>query len=185
LIADKESKTMPTLYRRTATGFVPDSLRAREGQGGGVFAAATTDLQIVPFRDGGRDQHALIGPPRCRIRVNGALVVGGVHVLDHKDELVIGAEQIFFSAESTPVVEIYQHGNDAARRPRCPVCRAAIEEGDSIVRCPGCSRIHHQIPARGGRPEKPCWTYSPQCRFCEHPTSLSGQPGWQPDEHEF
>ena len=89
---------------------------------------------------------ALIAGGEVSIYVNGSAVIGGIHVLRHKDELVVDGARAYFSAESTPVVEVYQH-DGSRRRPRCPICRGEIQDGQSIVRCPGCSRISHQIAA--------------------------------------
>jgi hypothetical protein len=139
-------------------------------------------LHVVPFHDGTKPRHALVIAADASVRVNGFAVVGGLRVLQHKDELVVGTQRIFYSAESTPVVEVFQ--NAAVRQPRCPVCRAELCDGQSVVRCPGCSRYYHQIGGDEVTPAKPCWTYSPVCRFCEHPTSLSGDLSWRPEMEE-
>ena len=176
---------MPTVWELTAEGFVPVRVQVAEhSAAGGDRSAANGDFRIVAFRDGARPSHALIAVAGVRVRVNGPVIIGGLCVLEHRDELRIGSQQMFFSAESVPILEIYQHG-DSGRRPRCPVCRAEIRDGQSVVRCPGCSRLHHQVDAADASPGMPCWTYSPACRFCEHPTSMSGEPAWRPDEEQF
>jgi len=178
---------MATIWKETQHGFEARPLPA--GAGGTeiglrvLFADALPDLRVMPFRDRNRQGHALVAGENVVVRVNGAAMVSGLRVLDHKDEIAIGRQRVYFSAESAPIVETYQH-DGSRRRPRCPICRAELQDGHSIVRCPGCSRIYHQIAAAGEAPEKPCWTYSPECRFCGHPTSLSGEPTWRPDDEE-
>lgn len=167
---------MSLTWKRETDGFVPappESLQVSEH----AFC-------IVEFFLGPRREAALITVEGIRARVNGSLVVGGFRVLQHKDEVRIGSTQLFYSAESVPVLEVYQH-EGSTRRPRCPVCRAEIHDGQTFVRCPCCSRLHHQIDATDDSPGMPCWTYSPACRFCEHPTSMSGEPTWRPDEEDF
>lgn len=186
MLPEKADSPMGTLWSHTDDGYVPVPLPAAfDATVGGVRAPSGTDVGfcVVPFRDGTRPSYALIVTADVHVRVNGQVVVGRLHILQHQDELVVGSQQIFFSAESTPVVEIYRH-DDSGRRPRCPVCRAEIQDGQAVVRCPGCSRLFHQLEATETKPAKPCWTYSPACRFCEHPTSMSGEPTWRPDEED-
>jgi hypothetical protein len=119
------------------------------------------------------------------VRVNGLPVAAGFRVLEHRDEILIGRTRLFFSAESTPVqVEFRQPAG--TRPPTCPVCRGPIRDGDQAVRCPGpgCGLWYHQQGAAGERRAKPCWTYAQNCRFCNHPTALSGKPGWRPEMEE-
>ena len=170
-------KTPWTLWILAEAGFSTGTAAGGASAPGGTG----TEFRIVPFRDGSRPSHALIVIGDVPVRVNGQSATGRLHILRHKDELMVGSQQMFFSAESTPVVEIYRHG-ESGRRPRCPVCRAEVQDEQTVVRCPGCSRLYHQLEATETQPEKPCWTYSPECRFCEHPTSLSGEPTWRPDE---
>jgi hypothetical protein len=68
------------------------------------------------------------------------------------------------------------------REARCSLCRGAIQEGMAIVECPRCMRLFHQIDAGPDGPEKHCWTYSEKCRHCEHPTALSGEVLWSPEQ---
>ncbi len=183
---------MAHLIESTRKGFVrieasvPSGRQAARSEGAGVryLTAASDGVRIVAFSNDTRPAHALLAPASVAVRVNGSLVVGGLRVLQHKDEIRIGSQQLFFSAESVPVAEEYRH-EGSGRRPRCPVCRAAVQDGQTVVRCPGCSRLYHQIEATGDSPEKPCWTYSPSCRFCEHPTSMSGETAWRPEQEEF
>jgi len=180
---------MATLWMKTDAGYVASPLPIGPGDAAEADAGDAgpnglcSEFRIVAFRDGTRPRHAMIAATGIPVRVNGAFIVGGLRVLRHQDELIVGSQQIFFSAESAPLVEVYRH-DDSQRQPRCPICRAEIRDGHSIVRCPGCSRRYHQIDATDDAPAKPCWTYSPVCRFCEHPTSMSGEPTWRPDENE-
>jgi hypothetical protein len=185
---------MTTLWIESDTEFIASSSLETTRQAGEEIGPeaqiatcpviACAEFQLVPYRQGTRVRHALMAAALAAIRVNGSPVIGGLRVLNDQDEIRIGSQRMFFSAESTPVVEIYQQ-QTSGRRPRCPVCRAEIQDGQSVVRCPGCSRFHHQIDATDAAAAKPCWTYAPTCRFCEHPTSMSGEPTWRPDPDQL
>ena len=103
-----------------------------------------------------------------RVRVN-----GGVRVLDHRAEILVGADRLLFSAQSAPLVTMFALAVDG-RLPVCPICRGPIRDGMQAVACPGCGRWFHQLDA------KPCWTYAPTCRFCQHPTALDEAAAWRP-----
>lgn len=142
-------------------------------------------IQLLRFGHGTERGVVLLARPGVWVRVNGQPVLGGVRVLEHQDEILLGSAQgrCFFSAEATPVVVPFRlDGN--ARPPSCPVCRGVIREGDLAVRCPGCSRWYHQLEAGEGQRAKHCWTYYPTCRFDGHPTSLDGTPVWRPELEE-
>jgi hypothetical protein len=148
-------------------------------------AIGAPQLTLVPFHDSGRRQLALLGQNDSSIRVNGQ-PVPGLRVLEHRDEILVGRLRFYYSAESTPDVVIFQL-EPGAKRPECPVCRMKIEDGQHVVRCPGCGRFYHQYEqtaAGGTTHEKHCWTYRPVCAFDGHPTSLSGDPAWRPDSDE-
>jgi hypothetical protein len=123
---------------------------------------------------------ALLVRPGVWVRVNGEPVLGGLRLLLHKDEVCAEDARLFFSAESAPAVVPFQ-APAGGRVPTCPVCRGPIREGSPAVRCPGCGRWFHQGEAGAGRPAKPCWTYAPSCRFCDHPTSFAAEATWRPD----
>lgn len=134
-------------------------------------------LQLVRFgtgRDGGT---ALLADPGTLLRVNGQRIWGGLHVLQHKDEMQVGTDRYWYSAEMQPHVTQFEKGADTDTR-KCPLCRVPIEAGDLVVCCPGCGRSYHQSDA------KQCWTYREQCKFCGHPTALTGEPAWRPDMEE-
>jgi hypothetical protein len=124
--------------------------------------------------DGGM---ALLIRPGVRVWVNGLPVLGGIRLLEHRDEILVGGQRFYYSAESRPEVVAF-HLEAGERPPTCPVCRGQVREGDDAVQCPGCGRWHHQLPG------KPCWTYAPTCRFCSHPTALTGEDSWRPEMEE-
>jgi hypothetical protein len=176
---------MATIWKETPDGFAPAPLQFT---GGSAALGISEDsecqpdtLRVVPFRDGNKSSLALLVGQQVAVRVNGWPVIGGIRVLDHKDEITIGAQRMYFSAESQPVVATYRN-DGSRRRPRCPICRAEVQDDQQIVCCPGCSRIYHQTTATADVQAKPCWTYAAECRFCGHPTSMSGEPTWRPDE---
>jgi hypothetical protein len=104
-------------------------------------------------------------------------------VLQHKDEILAGRARLFYSAESRPEVVTFR-AEQGERRRTCPVCRGPIRDGELAVRCPGCQRWYHEIPESAGKPPKKCWSYSPTCSFCRHPTALSGDAVWHPEMEE-
>jgi hypothetical protein len=120
----------------------------------------------------------------CRgleVRANGHPVLGGMKALQHKDELLIGCERIYYSAESQPEITTFPI-DPGARPPRCVVCRVALGKGNRMVQCPQCGRCYHQDD-HGEQKGKNCWTYRPQC-LCGHPTLLSGEACWKPDDED-
>lgn len=181
---------MAAIFRQSPARSVPADEVAHAAPVSAAWLPSACDdihndqIRIVAFRDGTRPSFALLAARDVLVRVNGLVVVAGMRVLQHKDELWVGAEQMFFSAESTPVAEIFQ-GNTSKRPSRCPICRDAMRDGQQVVRCPGCSRLFHQIEATNETPARLCWTYLSECKFCEHPTSMTGEPTWRPDEEEF
>jgi hypothetical protein len=132
----------------------------------------------------GAERGALLwARPGLWVRVNGLPVLGGVRVLEHKDEVLVAAGRLFFSLETTPTVTTFRTP-EGGRSPVCPVCRGPIKDGSGAVQCPGCGRWFHQAEAADGRPAKPCWTYAPTCRFCSHPTAFAAEAAWRPDQEE-
>ena len=127
----------------------------------GVGLVETPGGAILLVRDG------------VRVRVNGEPVYGGVRVLDHRDEILVGADRLLFSAQSAPLVTAFALAPEG-RPPVCPICRGPVRDGMQAVACPGCGRWFHQLDA------KPCWTYAPTCRFCQHPTPLDEAAAWRP-----
>ncbi len=142
-----------------------------------------TGVAVLHQRHGMESTTALLVRAGQPVRVNGLPVPGGFRVLHHRDEILLGRSRYCYSAESTPVCQPFQLSS-AGRRPSCPVCRGPLQDGDVAVQCPGCGRWHHQIAATETRRARTCWTYTPECRFCRHPTSLSGEPVWTPAQEE-
>lgn len=121
--------------------------------------------------------------PGVWVRINGQPVLGGVRVLDHKDEILLAETRLYFSMEATPLVVLYRPA-EGSRPPICPICRGPIRDGMQAVQCPGCGRWFHQLAADGDRPAKSCWTYAPTCRFCSHPTAFGAESAWRPEREE-
>jgi hypothetical protein len=122
----------------------------------------------------GQHALALLAAPECRILINGQRIWGGLRILQHRDEIQVDGQRIYYSAQRLPRVSRYQAGPGAPVK--CGVCRMPLRDGDAIVSCPGCSRSYHQSDG------KPCWTYREQCVFCGHPTSLTGEAAWRPEQ---
>jgi hypothetical protein len=118
------------------------------------------------------------------VRVNSQPVLGGLRVLEHKDEILLAETRLYFSMESAPLVTIYRLA-EGVRAPICPICRGPIRDGMQAVQCPGCGRWFHQLDAEGDRAAKSCWTYAPTCRFCSHPTAFDAEAAWRPEREEM
>ena len=129
-----------------------------------------------------RQGAVLLARPQAWVRVNGEPVLGGMRILEHKDEVLVEDVRLVFSQESVPVQVTFAAAS-GQRLPTCPICRGPIREGMQAVQCPGCGRWFHQLSG-DGQPAKPCWTYAPTCRFCNHPTALGGAAGWQPERED-
>jgi hypothetical protein len=125
----------------------------------------------------------LLVQPGLWVRVNGLPILGGIRLLGHKDEILLPAGRMYLSMESTPGVVPFRTP-PAGRAPICPICRGPVRDGQEAVQCPGCTRWFHQITPQGDSPGKPCWTYAPTCRFCNHPTPLDSAAAWRPDREE-
>ena len=147
-----------------------------EAQGAPAVAVEVEGARFLRFGAGDERRTALVLPPGVAARVNGRPVLGGLRVLEHKDEVIFGRSRLFCSAESAPVVVVFRRA-EGARSPTCPLCRGPVRDGDRAVQCPGCGRWFHQA-------DKPCWTYAPTCRFCNHPTALGGEAGWRPERED-
>ena len=121
--------------------------------------------------------------PDVWVRVNGQAILGGLRVLEHKDEVLLSETRLYFSMESNPIVAVYRLFENG-RAPICPICRGPIRDGMQAVQCPGCGRWFHQLDAEGDRLAKTCWTYAPKCRFCSHPTAFDTESAWRPEREE-
>lgn len=140
-------------------------------------------VRLVRFGEGAEGGVALLSRPGVHVRINGLPILGGLAVLQHRDEILIDTNRFCFSAQTRPAVVGF-HLEAGARRPTCPVCRGAIHDDELAVRCPGCGRWYHQVEAGDGRRARTCWTYAATCRFDQHPTSLSGEAAWRPEQEE-
>jgi hypothetical protein len=140
-------------------------------------------IAFYPLSQGAERGALLLVRSGVWVRVNGQPVLGGMRVLDHKDEILAGSTRFYLSLETTPTVVLYQVP-PGGRAPTCPICRGPIREGTPAVQCPGCGRWFHQVDAAEDRPAKPCWTYAPTCRFCAHPTSFAAEAAWRPEMEE-
>ncbi|MEW6207429.1 MAG: hypothetical protein AB1631_03625 [Acidobacteriota bacterium] len=97
----------------------------------------------------------------------------GIRALSDKDRIwVSGVGSFFFSTESLAAVERFP---GAEQKIFCPRCKLEIEEGQSAVKCPQCSRWHHQTD------EMKCWTYTKHCALCPQMTSLDAGYRWMPE----
>jgi hypothetical protein len=141
------------------------------------------NVRVVSFGRGAEGGVGLLVRPGVTLRVNGLPVLGGFRLLEHKDEILVGSTRVFFSAEATPERATFRLQGEG-RRPTCPVCRGPIKDGEEAVQCPGCGRWFHQLEGSDGQRAKTCWTYSESCRFCNHPTALTGEPVWRPEMEE-
>jgi hypothetical protein len=124
-----------------------------------------------------RQGAVLLTRPEVWVRVNGEPVLGGMRIIEHKDEVLAGDIRFVFSQQGVPVVVGYTPVA-GGRLPTCPVCRGVVREASASVQCPGCGRWFHQEGA------KTCWSYAPTCRFCNHPTSFDDESAWRPDREE-
>lgn len=116
----------------------------------------------------------LIAPLHEPIAVNGLPLIGGVRLLDDRDEIRLpDGWSCFFSDEEPARMDPMP----AAEKPmNCPRCRQAIAPGSPAVRCPSCGIWHHQQEGLE------CWTYSAACALCPQPTALNGGYRWTPAE---
>jgi hypothetical protein len=146
-------------------------------------AVSLPGIALFGLVQGGERGALLLSRPGVWVRVNGLPVLGGLRVLEHKDEVLIAGGRLYFSLETTPTATTYRIP-EGVRAAVCPICRGPIKDGATAVQCPGCARWFHQAEAADGRPAKPCWTYAPNCRFCNHPTAFDAQAAWRPDCEE-
>lgn len=173
---------MSSWWREASTGGW-EALPWTARKPGEVLDLALPGLALMALERGLGGGMGLLVRPGLPVRVNGQPVLGGLRVLDHRDEILVGPRRFFFSAESTPVRVLFRL-DEGQRPPTCPVCRGVLHEGDQAVCCPGCDRWYHQVEAEPGRRARPCWTYAESCRFCNHPTALTANAGWRPEKEE-
>jgi hypothetical protein len=178
----REGKPMSTVWREgEGHRWLPAAVREGLPLAGQDLQAP--GIQVFRFGQGPDKGVALLAWPGTKVLVNGHPLLGGFHVLEHKDEFLVGRRRFYFSSESTPAAVVFR-AEPGARPCTCPVCRGVIRDGDQAVQCPNCSRWFHQLEPAEGRPGRRCWTFAAQCRICNHPTSLSGEPVWRPEKEE-
>lgn len=126
----------------------------------------------------GSADYVLLAPVTARVRINGDPLRLGVRVLDDKDAIQFGADEVhLYSTERIARVEPF--AGDSTRGV-CPRCRQRIEPGTPAVRCPSCGIWHHQTA------DSPCWTgYEhepfPTCAMDDQPATLGGELRWVPE----
>jgi hypothetical protein len=113
--------------------------------------------------------HWLLLAGGSAVRINGRAPLGGLAVLNDRDEISWpDGTRGYFSTETPVAIERYP-GPDTVK---CPSCYEDIEEGQPAVRCP-CGVWYHQG-------ERLCFTHYETCRVCGRPTKLDGEPAWSP-----
>ncbi|MFQ6103287.1 MAG: RING finger protein [Candidatus Glassbacteria bacterium] len=145
----------------------------REGRGEEEYGKLW-QLVLVPYTEGPKKRFALIGSGV--FRVNGKRIRAGIRVLKHKDDIMIGRSHVYYSAQSLVRAEPFRPREQGSRRISCPVCGDAIEEGQTIVRCPQCQILYHQ------QEDRACWSSIPECATygCGCLTQLYDQKLWIP-----
>lgn len=140
-------------------------LSAELGGGGRLPPLESAPASVVQVTSEGRVAWVLLVADTGRVRVNGRSVPARMRVLRDQDEIRIGAQRFFFSAEERAQVREFSGEGPGAS---CPRCKQALRKGDLSVRCPGtkCGVSYHQSE------ELPCWTYAGVCALCGHPTAL-------------
>lgn len=161
--------------------------RIESAAGGGAPAAfgrqADGGARLATFQLDGLARSAIVAPLGAPVFVNGEPVLGGLRLLEHRDEVILAGERLYFSAESKPQIVLYEPDPNG-RLVKCALCRLPLAPGqDMVVHCPQCGRIFHQVAEREGQPARLCWTFRPSC-LCGHPTPITDEPIWQPGEDD-
>jgi hypothetical protein len=173
---------MSTVWREAA-GNRWESAAVPEGRPLDGAELGVPGVRVFRFAQGGARGVGLFAGAGAPVLVNGEPLLGGFRVLEHKDEILVGRLRLYFSSESAPALVVFR-AEPGARPCTCPVCRGPIKDGDTAVQCPGCSRWFHQLEPAEGRTPRRCWTFAAQCRICNHPTALTGEPVWRPEKEE-
>jgi hypothetical protein len=114
---------------------------------------------------------ALLAAATGEVHVNGNPLPLGLRVLLHKDEVRIGEQHFYFSAERLPRVEAFPV---LGRSVACGRCGGALRPSMPAVSCPGCGTWTHSSA------DLPCWRYAPTCPRCEQRTDAEDYT-WSPD----
>jgi len=153
-------------------------LRPREDSG---TAADGVSGLIYPVADDDPTRPArcslLMLAPGTPVRINGSRAPAylGIHVLRHRDEIVIDESRRYYSTEDLPKLAPLPETDDAAS---CPRCHLELVSGTPGVRCPQCGTLHHQSD------ERPCWLFSTTCALCDYPVRLGDDADflWSPSD---
>ena len=147
----------------------------RQAQGAGQAAAGGRAAQLVHADAGGSKVWALIASAGCDIRVNSRAVQAGIRTLSDRDEIRIGGEIRYFSAETLASVEPFP---GVGRPMFCARCRLEIKTGTPAVCCPSCGIWHHEGESADDR----CWSYAETCTLCPQCTAHDAGFAWTPEE---
>lgn len=138
-----------------------------KGSNGSVVA------ELIRFGDRLNETWVLQSPARELIQVNGFPLVGGIRVLQDKEEILTRASgRIYFSTQRTPTIEPFPGREEATS---CPRCKGTIAEGEPSVMCPACFTWHHEGT------DRPCWSYTEKCALCDQLTRLDTGVSWTPE----
>lgn len=163
---------MSCLWIEAAAGqWTPWTLPVGKPLAGEDLGVPGIALLVLP-----RQGAVLLVRPEVWVRVNGEPVLGGMRLIEHKDEVLAGDIRLVYSQQGIPAVVAF--AGAAQRLPTCPICRGPVRDASLSVQCPGCGRWFHQEGA------KTCWSYAPTCRFCNHPTAFDDESAWRPDREE-
>jgi len=128
---------------------------------------------LLRHGDGVACRWVLLAGGEGAVRVNGLPLVGGLRLVEDRDEIwPRGAAPLFFSTEDLARVEPFPPHEGAKF---CARCKLEVEAESPAVRCPGCSVWYHQTD------EYPCWSYGPTCALCDQPSDLTAGYRWTPE----
>src|SRR5688572_7910219 len=69
---------------------------------------ASPPFHLRQFGQGTDAVVALLAPWELPVFINGDSLIGGLRILQHQDEILAGLQRYYYSAESRPLVSIYQ-----------------------------------------------------------------------------
>jgi hypothetical protein len=164
-------------------GAANDYCRVELGAAHEPLARALGAARLVSLQHRRLTAAAVVAPPGAAAFVNGQRILGGLQLLEHRDELLIAGNRLHFTDESPPLVSLYRP-EPGARPLKCALCaKPLVAEGDggadgcSVVACPRCGRLFHMAD------ERRCWTFRPKC-VCGHYTDLEAKGAWMPETEE-
>jgi len=139
----------------------------------GREAVGAEAVVLLRHGDGAARRWLLLAGKEGAVRVNGLPLVGGLRLVEDRDEIwPRGEAPLFFSTEELARVEPFPPQEGAKF---CARCKLEVEAESPAVRCPDCSVWYHQTEAY------PCWTYGPTCALCDQPTNLTAGYRWTPE----